>query len=49
MTSIEAVDEFTIEWTTEFPFSNFPDMNGVWMWKKENSKSEIKIKINCHI
>ena len=32
MTSIEALDDTTLQFTTEYPISNFPDMDAVWMW-----------------
>jgi peptide/nickel transport system substrate-binding protein len=32
MTSIEVVDEYTFQFSTEFPIATFPDFNAVWFW-----------------
>jgi len=32
MTEIKALDDLTLQFTTEVPISNFPDYDGVWWW-----------------
>lgn len=32
MTSIEVVDDYTFQFSTEFPITTFPDFNAIWFW-----------------
>jgi peptide/nickel transport system substrate-binding protein len=32
MTDVQAIDDYTFQFTTEYPISNFPNMDAVWMW-----------------
>jgi peptide/nickel transport system substrate-binding protein len=32
MTSLEALDEYTFQFTTEIPITTYPDLNGRWLW-----------------